>query len=159
MATEYLTNDTDLTKVANAIRSKGGTSDTLVYPDGFVTAINDIQTGGGSGIDGVHIGQYAITDGVISFTISKDDYSNDSRYRNLYATANIDKNYGAFAFRYSDNSYYFGMCEASSGWTISNTTISTTVGDTQVTINWTLTETSQSVYYEGAVNVYALPAQ
>ena len=42
---EYLTNTTDLTKVASAIREKGGTSDSLVYPDGFVEAIQDIQTG------------------------------------------------------------------------------------------------------------------
>ena len=42
---EYLTNTTDLTKVAAAIRDKGGTSDSLVYPDGFVTAIQAIQTG------------------------------------------------------------------------------------------------------------------
>ena len=42
---EYLTNTTDLTKVATAIREKGGTSDLLVYPDGFVTAIQAIQTG------------------------------------------------------------------------------------------------------------------
>ena len=42
---EYLTNTTDLTKVASAIREKGGTSDSLVYPDGFVKAIQDIQTG------------------------------------------------------------------------------------------------------------------
>ena len=42
---EYLTNTTDLTKVATAIREKGGTSDSLVYPDGFVTAIQAIQTG------------------------------------------------------------------------------------------------------------------
>ena len=45
---EYLTNTTDLTKVAAAIREKGGTSDSLVYPDGFVTAIGNIQTGGGT---------------------------------------------------------------------------------------------------------------
>ena len=45
---ELLTNTTDLTKVASAIREKGGTSDPLVYPDGFVTAIGNIQTGGGS---------------------------------------------------------------------------------------------------------------
>ena len=44
---ELLTNTTDLTKVASAIREKGGTSDLLVYPDGFVTAIGNIQTGGG----------------------------------------------------------------------------------------------------------------
>jgi hypothetical protein len=42
---EYLTNTTDLTKVASAIREKGSTSDPLVYPDGFVSAIQAIQTG------------------------------------------------------------------------------------------------------------------
>ena len=45
---EYLTNTTDLTKVASAIREKGGTFDPLVYPDGFVIAIQAIQTGGGT---------------------------------------------------------------------------------------------------------------
>ena len=45
---EYLTNTTDLTKVASAIREKGGTSGALVYPDGFVTAIHAIQTGSGT---------------------------------------------------------------------------------------------------------------
>ena len=48
---EYLTNTTDLTKVASAIREKGGTSAPLVYPDGFVTAIQAIETGGGGGSD------------------------------------------------------------------------------------------------------------
>lgn len=43
---EYLTNTTDLTKVSAAIREKGGTSDLLVYPDGFVTAIQAISSGG-----------------------------------------------------------------------------------------------------------------
>ena len=43
--TEYLTNDTDLKKVADAIRTKGGTTDPLVYPDGFAEAIGNIQTG------------------------------------------------------------------------------------------------------------------
>lgn len=44
---EYLTNTTDLTAVADAIRVKSGTSDPLVYPDGFVTAIQSIDTTGG----------------------------------------------------------------------------------------------------------------
>lgn len=47
MATEYLTNDIELTSVADAIRAKGGTSGALVYPDGFVSAINAITTGSG----------------------------------------------------------------------------------------------------------------
>lgn len=42
---EYLTNTTDLTKVADAIRAKIGTTAVLEYPDGFATAIGDIQTG------------------------------------------------------------------------------------------------------------------
>ena len=42
---EYLTNTTDLTKVADAIRAKSGTTAVLEYPDGFATAIGNIQTG------------------------------------------------------------------------------------------------------------------
>ena len=42
---EYLINATDLTKVASAIREKGGTSASLVYPTGFMSAIQAIQTG------------------------------------------------------------------------------------------------------------------
>ena len=38
--------DTDLTSVANAIRTKGGTSASLAFPSGFVTAIGNISTGG-----------------------------------------------------------------------------------------------------------------
>ena len=44
---EYLTRKSELTSVADAIRAKGGTTDPLVYPDGFVTAIQSIDTTGG----------------------------------------------------------------------------------------------------------------
>lgn len=43
----YLTTDTDLTAVADAIRTKGGTSASLAFPSGFVDAIDAIETGGG----------------------------------------------------------------------------------------------------------------
>lgn len=39
--------DSDLTSVANAIRTKGGTSASLAFPAGFVSAINAIPSGGG----------------------------------------------------------------------------------------------------------------
>ena len=39
--------DSDLTSVANAIRTKGGTAASLAFPSGFVTAIDAIPTGGG----------------------------------------------------------------------------------------------------------------
>lgn len=42
---EYLTNTADLTAVADAIRAKGGTAAQLVYPSGFVSAIQAIETG------------------------------------------------------------------------------------------------------------------
>lgn len=46
MATEYLTNDTDLKAVADAIRTKAGSTAALSFPDGFVSAVNGIETGG-----------------------------------------------------------------------------------------------------------------
>ena len=39
--------DTSLVSVANAIRTKGGTTEALTFPDGFVSAIEGIQSGGG----------------------------------------------------------------------------------------------------------------
>ena len=44
----YLATDTDLTAVANAIRTKGGTSASLAFPSDFVSAINAISGGGGT---------------------------------------------------------------------------------------------------------------
>ena len=42
--------DADLTSVANAIRTKGGTSASLAFPADFVSAIAAIPTGGGSSV-------------------------------------------------------------------------------------------------------------
>lgn len=47
MANEYAVNQTDLAAVADAIRAKGGTSDALTFPGGFVDAVGAIQAGGG----------------------------------------------------------------------------------------------------------------
>ena len=45
--TDYMTNDTELKAVADAIRAKGGTSGQLAWPDGFADAVSAIQAGGG----------------------------------------------------------------------------------------------------------------
>ena len=47
---DYKVSDTSLTSIANAIRTKGGTSADLSYPDGFITAIGNITTGGTAAI-------------------------------------------------------------------------------------------------------------
>ena len=44
---DYLVTDTELTSIADAIRTKGGTSAALTFPAGFVSAVNDIPAGGG----------------------------------------------------------------------------------------------------------------
>lgn len=54
---DYLVTDTELTSVANAIRTKGGTSANLSFPTGFVSAIQAI---GGGGI--IPVGSLSITD-------------------------------------------------------------------------------------------------
>ena len=46
MANEYLVNSADMTAVADAIRAKGGTSEALAFPGGFVEAVSAIQAGG-----------------------------------------------------------------------------------------------------------------
>lgn len=43
METEYLTNDIELTSVADAIRAKSGQTGQLIYPDGFVSAVAGIK--------------------------------------------------------------------------------------------------------------------
>ena len=43
-STRYITNESDLSDIADAIREKGATSALLVYPNGFVSAINAINT-------------------------------------------------------------------------------------------------------------------
>lgn len=46
----YIATDAELTAVADAIRTKGGTSAALEWPSGFAQAIADIPSGGGGGM-------------------------------------------------------------------------------------------------------------
>lgn len=50
--------DADLTSVANAIRTKGGTSAQLAFPAGFVSAVQAIPSGGGGDPDEIAIRDY-----------------------------------------------------------------------------------------------------
>lgn len=45
---DYIVKDTELTSVANAIRTAGGTNSLLNFPNGFVSAVNNISGGGSS---------------------------------------------------------------------------------------------------------------
>jgi len=45
---DYIVKDTELTSVANAIRTAGGTNSLLSFPNGFISAVGNISGGGGS---------------------------------------------------------------------------------------------------------------
>ena len=68
MANEYLVNSDDLTAVADAIRAKGGTSDALTFPGGFVDAVGAIQAGG----DGISLNLDDVHCAIIDFVYDAD---------------------------------------------------------------------------------------
>lgn len=74
--------DADLTSVANAIRTKGGTSAQLAFPAEFVQAIADIPTGGGGRV--THVQYTAASDATTSGT-----GGNTSNFRSAYIAPNI----------------------------------------------------------------------
>ena len=61
MANEYIVNSADLTAVAEAIRTKGGTSDALTFPGGFVEAVGAILEGTGGGL-AYDMGEFVLTE-------------------------------------------------------------------------------------------------
>jgi hypothetical protein len=64
----YLTTKGEIASIASAIRSKGGTSNLLVYPSGFVSAIAAIPTGSVDVDDIIVIGDYGLC--FNNFTVS-----------------------------------------------------------------------------------------
>jgi len=74
---DYFTNDTDLTAVANAIRTKGGTTAPLEFPDEYIQAINDIQGGGGGGASKKQI-NFIDYDGTIVQSYTSAEWANVS---------------------------------------------------------------------------------
>lgn len=81
---EYLVTDSDMTKVADAIRAKGNTTDLLSFPDGMAAMINSIQSGG-SGVEEVDVSfiralnnsTYA---GIMFLNDMECDFSSNSEY-------------------------------------------------------------------------------
>ena len=106
-------NDNSLVSVADAIRSKGGTSDALVFPDGFVSAISAIQTGGGEAketwvIKSSAAGVFATTQ--ISFT------SNGQKFTSIGAVYDGS----VFSLQYGNNEIAIFTPGASAGFEFYN---------------------------------------
>ena len=104
---DYRATDAELTAVADAIRTKGSTSSPLAWPNGFVSAVQAIPSGGGSGKE----------DDIIDGTIS--EYSNESVTEiRRYAFAGCYALTSA-AFPAATVIGYLGFCYCSSLTTIS----------------------------------------
>ena len=96
--------DASLSSVADAIRSKGGTSETLVFPDGFVSAISAIQAGGGD----------ELASSIVNKTITS---------IGAYAFNGCSKLQGVNAQNVSKvGDYAFENCSALTGVNVGNTT-------------------------------------
>lgn len=61
--------DADLTSVANAIRTKGGTSASLAFPSGFVSAVEAIETGGGG--SSFDLGDHSLPTGAVTTNVTE----------------------------------------------------------------------------------------
>ena len=73
---KYLTDELELQSVADAIRAKGGTSESLAFPAGFVSAIEDIPTGGGSSVASAKDVNFRDYDGTITNSYTKEEFAN-----------------------------------------------------------------------------------
>ncbi len=72
---KYFVEDTSLTSVADAIRAKSGTTEALEFPGGFVSAVEGITAGGGSGESDPYAELYkSIVNGTAVNVVMPSDY-------------------------------------------------------------------------------------
>lgn len=94
--------DANLTSVANAIRSKGGSSASLAFPAGFVNAISQIETG-------------KVTTEVHDITIASDLIAKSTYRPNLFKGSEFVKQH------YSDENFFMLLVPLGDGAAKANT--------------------------------------
>lgn len=115
--------DAGLTDIADAIRAKGGTSADLAFPGGFVSAVEAIPTGGGSGAvlvaSGTFVGdsvngrqtisvgnKMPITDFFVQIKAQNDSVFTRAGYRIAAVTAIFTKEFGYFSYANTGDAVY-----------------------------------------------------
>lgn len=97
---QYVVTDTELTAVANAIRAKLGSSDSLEWPSGFADAIGDISGGGGptSSVQGFDL-----------YCANFEGYTQSVKgiYDNVYFTCFFHDNLSSSSYTLNGNTYTF----------------------------------------------------
>lgn len=86
--------DANLTQIANAIRSKGGTSAALAFPAGFESAIAAIKTGGACEVHKITFASNVAGSGAAKTLLTgnqfiKDNYAKDGFYVLMLATSPV----------------------------------------------------------------------
>jgi hypothetical protein len=149
--------DADLTSVANAIRTKGGTSAYLAFPAGFVSAVQAIPTGGG----GAQVAEGTITGSntdTVSLSVSFEPdmvFLRRSDYDNM--TAISERSVGATVLARDMFMYYNGVL-ANATTTSGNfyTSATGTVSTTRASNNYFTYSNGTVTYkcYQGNVNYF-----
>lgn len=85
--------DAGLTSVADAIRAKGGTSEQMAFPEGFVSAVEGIPVGGGVDSDTVFFDGLLVCN--ISPELSVENVIVKARYMGIMGTSSISTESGA----------------------------------------------------------------
>ena len=148
MATEYLTNDIELTSVADAIRAKSGQTGQLIYPDGFVSAIQAIPQK-----TTLLASNIAIDDGVLTFSVDRQYYIDG--YCNFMVIERVDLPIYKLVLWENSNSIdaYYSISHLSSGYSLGTNyvTITSTTDSVYFRVN---TGDSGGAFYTERVNVY-----
>lgn len=73
MSEYVIANKSDLVSVAEAIREKSGTTDTLTFPTGFVSAIGEIQSNSGDDEAAVEYVNFRDYDGTVLYSYTVEE--------------------------------------------------------------------------------------
>lgn len=148
MATEYLTNDIELTSVADVIRAKSGQTGQLIYPDGFVTTIQAIpQT------TKLLVSNINIEDGILTFSVNRQDYI-DGMCNFIVIERVYDPIYKLVLWKNNNNTnVYSSINSTSNGYVLGTNfvTVTLTTDSVQFIVN---TGDSGGQFYITEVNVY-----
>lgn len=175
MAVDKLVDSTqlnaDLTSVANAIRTKGGTSAQLAFPSGFVDAVEAIETGGGGASYDLFIKEWTgastakwtvyapltkpfQNDGYLEFTFIDDNPTTD--FGNLLDVGKLD-----VLYTWNDvNVIHFYHQHSSANvdnLSVAYTGIQTFVRDVDFSVEHTIRIDKDYISFDGT-NVLATPA-
>lgn len=131
--------DANLASIAEAIRTKGGTTDQLVFPAGFISAIEAIEAGGSKFVSG----SFIQNENVQRFTLNHEL----GEIPNIYVVFTYDvdgsqteitnKNLILICTDITDVDTYFGYVTRVAAGNTYNTTNRTSNGKTNITAGYT----------------------